>query len=370
MAEYCGVLYQSEITRETITDALTVDPNCSFEDKNFHAHHRQVWATVSPKPVKFYDLHALPLPTCQSGENARVLRIVVISDTHESHKKLVLPPGDVLLHCGDCFKGISPFRCDKKALEDFFRWLNKQAFSIKIFIAGNHDSLLARLGAEEVRRMAAPALYLCDESAVIEPYNLRVFGSPRSLPNWRISPNTAFQSKKMDWEVSPISFDSPAQENRLRKNEDQRETTGDGVCSPATSTLPTEVRVTARLEAVCGGRIDILMTHQGFHSRLLRENTTLMRYISECSPRLFHCGGHTHDGHGKYYLRTVNQESLAAPNGGSSSALVRDNNPNSEELDPGTSGRTAFLSLNASIQLRRAICGSKRQLPLVLDVEV
>ena len=43
-----------------------------------------------------------------SGENGRIpdtprrpVRVVLISDTHSSHRQLDLPAGDILIHCGE-----------------------------------------------------------------------------------------------------------------------------------------------------------------------------------------------------------------------------------------------------------------------------
>ena len=35
------------------------------------------------------------------GQNADSLTIVLISDTHELHREVEVPPGDILIHAGD-----------------------------------------------------------------------------------------------------------------------------------------------------------------------------------------------------------------------------------------------------------------------------
>jgi hypothetical protein len=51
-------------------------------------------------------------PTAADVEGRRVVRVVVISDTHNQHgpNYLKIPDGDVLVHCGDfTHKSTSPF---------------------------------------------------------------------------------------------------------------------------------------------------------------------------------------------------------------------------------------------------------------------
>jgi len=63
------------------------------------------------------------------------MRLIVISDTHGSHREIEkLPKGDVLIHCGD----ISNIG-GREDVEDFIDWFDSQPHTHKIFIAGNHD---------------------------------------------------------------------------------------------------------------------------------------------------------------------------------------------------------------------------------------
>ena len=57
---------------------------------------------------------------------------MVVSDTHNQHATLgELPPGDVLLHCGDLTKGGS-----LSELEDFAVWWHAQPHRQKVVVAG------------------------------------------------------------------------------------------------------------------------------------------------------------------------------------------------------------------------------------------
>merc|ERR1711977_505540 len=63
------------------------------------------------------------------------VQFVLISDTHGHHRKLSLPPGDVLIHAGD-------FTAYGKAAdaEDFNAWLGEQPHKHKFVVLGNHEA--------------------------------------------------------------------------------------------------------------------------------------------------------------------------------------------------------------------------------------
>ena len=68
------------------------------------------------------------------NQSKNILRLVVISDTHNKHRSLKLPQGDVLIHCGDFTdKGTSV------EVQDFTKWFIDTPFKHKIVIAGNHE---------------------------------------------------------------------------------------------------------------------------------------------------------------------------------------------------------------------------------------
>lgn len=95
--------------------------------------------------------------------------VVAISDTHRSHARLTIPPGDVLVHTGDL---------DAHRLEDlreFDRWLAGLPHPHKLVIAGNHDAIFVR-EPEAARAALTHATYLQDEAC--EVAGLRVYGSP------------------------------------------------------------------------------------------------------------------------------------------------------------------------------------------------
>jgi Icc-related predicted phosphoesterase len=97
------------------------------------------------------------------------MRIVCISDTHERHREIAVPDGDVLVHAGDLTR-----RGDRAAVLDFDAWLGDLPHRHKVVIAGNHDFCFERSSA--ARGWFRHATYLQDEGVTIE--GVRFWGSP------------------------------------------------------------------------------------------------------------------------------------------------------------------------------------------------
>merc|ERR1712100_920130 len=117
------------------------------------------------------------------------LTVAVVSDTHNHHRWLMIPPCDVLIHCGDfTYTG----RPDE--VEDFVQWMNSlHKIPIKLVIAGNHETTFEPAfyaenwerwhdepyNCEETRRilLSNPScIYLQHEAVHVNGY--KVFGSP------------------------------------------------------------------------------------------------------------------------------------------------------------------------------------------------
>lgn len=100
------------------------------------------------------------------------MRVVCISDTHERHRDLVVPDGDVLIHAGDITN-----RGHQSALLDFNDWMGTLPHKHKVVIAGNHD-----ISLESERHRLEPMFtnftYLAHEECEIEGF--KFFGSPYS----------------------------------------------------------------------------------------------------------------------------------------------------------------------------------------------
>ena len=138
------------------------------------------------------ELHAVTqLPPHNSHTH---IRLVAISDTHERHELLHLPPGDVLLCLGDILMFNAGYSTETSTykLHKFNQWLQTTPHQERILIGGNHDKILETLGKTNVSNILSNCKYICDEHLMLE-CGLYVFGTPVSIPNTSMSPNRAFQ---------------------------------------------------------------------------------------------------------------------------------------------------------------------------------
>jgi len=101
------------------------------------------------------------------------MKIVAISDTHERHKLITLPDGDVLVHAGDITKNGSI-----DAIREFAAFMQQAPHTHKIVIAGNHDFCFENEltgEAEEILRQSG-VIYLRDSGVTID--GVKFWGSP------------------------------------------------------------------------------------------------------------------------------------------------------------------------------------------------
>jgi predicted phosphohydrolase len=98
------------------------------------------------------------------------MRIVCLSDTHDLHRELQVPDGDLLLHAGDATMKGTPAQ-----IAAFDRWLGTLPHAHKVVIAGNHDWAFERTPAA-ARALIRNARYLEDEETTVD--GLRIWGSP------------------------------------------------------------------------------------------------------------------------------------------------------------------------------------------------
>ena len=100
------------------------------------------------------------------------MKIVFISDTHNQHRDLVLPVGDMILHGGDVSN-----KGSKEEIQDFLDWFSSLPYKYKIFIAGNHDRYMETASQEEIQELIQDnIIYLNDSGIEIEGIN--IWGSP------------------------------------------------------------------------------------------------------------------------------------------------------------------------------------------------
>jgi predicted phosphodiesterase len=100
------------------------------------------------------------------------MRLILISDTHNLHRRMPpLPDGDLLIHAGDLTGGGT-----LDEVRAFFEWFRTLPHPHKIVIAGNHDFAFERTPAQAEALVPPNVVYLKD--AGVEIRGLTLWGSP------------------------------------------------------------------------------------------------------------------------------------------------------------------------------------------------
>jgi Icc-related predicted phosphoesterase len=99
------------------------------------------------------------------------MRVVCLSDTHTQGRALVVPDGDVLVHCGDW-----TYRGERSEILKEMDWFAGLPHRYKVCIAGNHDFGLEDADFVSLVRWRYPFHYLHDSGIEID--GLRFWGSP------------------------------------------------------------------------------------------------------------------------------------------------------------------------------------------------
>lgn len=140
--------------------------------------------------------------TNQRWLEAQKMKITVISDTHTFHNSLHIEPTDFLIHCGDYTNtGTVP------EFNNFLNWFERQPAKHKIFINGNHEVGISKLGTQWIKS-AANALgihYLEDSVVVID--GIKFYGSPRTpeFCDWAYM-YPSWEAERI-WDIIPIDTD-------------------------------------------------------------------------------------------------------------------------------------------------------------------
>ncbi|MBZ9631046.1 metallophosphatase domain-containing protein [Salegentibacter sp. LM13S] len=100
------------------------------------------------------------------------MKLICISDTHNKHKQIPIPDGDVLIHAGDITEGGT-----KREVVDFLEWFSAQPHEHKIFIAGNHDFFFEKYNEEEIQKIIPENVNYLKESG-INLNGIKFWGSP------------------------------------------------------------------------------------------------------------------------------------------------------------------------------------------------
>ena len=137
------------------------------------------------------------------------MKITFISDTHGKHDLLDLPGGDMLIHAGD----ISGRGYLYETIQ-FMDWFEKQDYTHKILVAGNHDSFFQDYRRRTVELLTAypDVSYLEDNLEIIgENYqdSIKVYGSPwqPEFNSWAFNLPRNGDELKEKWDMIPIDTD-------------------------------------------------------------------------------------------------------------------------------------------------------------------
>jgi Icc-related predicted phosphoesterase len=114
-------------------------------------------------------LHKCAATLKKSSTPPRRVRIVCISDTHEWHRELAVPDGDLLIHAGDF-----TFWNHASKIRDFNLWLGELPHRYKVIIPGNHDRVFNQNPRN--RTLITNAVLLINES--VRLCGLNIWGSP------------------------------------------------------------------------------------------------------------------------------------------------------------------------------------------------
>lgn len=135
------------------------------------------------------------------------MKVVCISDTHNRHRELDMPEGDILVHAGDFTHSGS-----KAEVQDFLDWLDdlEVVYDYILVVPGNHDRCLVSKSQSNVDWFweHAGATLLIDQSDREGTNGHNIYGSPYT-PVWGKEP--AFMKKRVrlnkTWAKIPASTD-------------------------------------------------------------------------------------------------------------------------------------------------------------------
>ena len=130
------------------------------------------------------------------------MQITTISDTHGLHHQLQLPGGDLLIHAGDvCNRGT------QQEAANFIDWFEKQPYTYKVFIAGNHDFFLEHFTQQEIQKTLPKNIFYLNDS-VIEIEGIKLWGSPITpeFHNWAFNRKRGKEIEE-HWKQIPFQTD-------------------------------------------------------------------------------------------------------------------------------------------------------------------
>ena len=121
--------------------------------------------------------------------------LVLFGDTHELHREVEVPTGDILICVGD----FTMFSKNLLAIEDFNEWLGELPHRHKIVVPGNHEFFLE--SNPERRSLLDNAIVLIDESIEIE--GLNIYGSPMTPLLGTAFGKSSAKDRERNWSKIP-----------------------------------------------------------------------------------------------------------------------------------------------------------------------
>ena len=128
------------------------------------------------------------------------MKIVCISDTHNLHRAMPIPDGDILIHAGDI-----TVAGDAREVTDFTTWLGTFLHKHKVVVAGNHDFCFEK-SPQKTQALLTNAHYLQDSGVEIE--GLFIWGSPISpkYHDWAFNRERGSDIRR-HWKIIPPHTD-------------------------------------------------------------------------------------------------------------------------------------------------------------------
>ncbi|CAD5126009.1 unnamed protein product [Dimorphilus gyrociliatus] len=145
------------------------------------------------------------------GSGKLKARVVIVSDTHGCHNKLLpsIPDGDIFIHAGDFIyyddHSTKDFKGACLQVDEFF---SKLTHKRKFIVFGNHDQPFCDIASDVIRDSLKNVECLLDE--MVEVDGLRIYGSPWTVRR-ESSSATSFTKQREDmkdvWEKVPRDLD-------------------------------------------------------------------------------------------------------------------------------------------------------------------
>lgn len=105
------------------------------------------------------------------------MRVVMISDTHLRHSKVIIPDGDLLIHSGDAL-----YDGTRQEYKEFSQWFNDQPHKYKLYIPGNHDQFVEE--HLELAREMSNFMILVNDTVVVNKYIIHGFPQTPLFGQW------------------------------------------------------------------------------------------------------------------------------------------------------------------------------------------